>query len=400
MLSALRRRFLAGVAESESPTSEVRPGISAMSVGLQCKFKSGVDYNMKVLIRGDRNVGKSCLMERLQGRQFRESYEPTEEIQVASVSWNYKASSDVVKVDIWDIVDQSRRKRPVSNVLKLQNVEAELTEASLDASFIDIYQGANAVILMFDITKPWTWDYVKRELPSIPATLPVLVLGNRKDMESAREIPEDLCRSFINDFNRPVSSAPLRYAESSMRTGSGLKLLYVFLNLPFLLIEKATLLNRLRRNEEEMRVTFEEMELYENALDNRRNTNRQTEANKSPTDEQVHKIDAPLDCRPVEADGPKSNGKPCEEREIPQTVPHSSSPYANKNPPVVMSAQMADLNSWLDSGDETNGNAVLVASRAHDTSSHSESDDDQPNPLVTEVPKDSSDESDRENDQR
>ncbi|CDW56791.1 Miro domain containing protein [Trichuris trichiura] len=193
--------------------------------------------SVKVLIRGDRNVGKTCLMERLQGRQFRETYEPTEEIQVASVSWNYKASNDIVKVDIWDIVDRSRRKRPVSNILKLENVEGEQTEVSLDASFIDIYQGANAVILMFDITKPWTWDYVKRELPSVPATLPILVLGNRRDMDSAREVSENVCRRFINDFQRPSASAPVRYAESSMRTGLGLKLLYVFLNVPFLLIE-------------------------------------------------------------------------------------------------------------------------------------------------------------------
>ncbi|KFD45953.1 hypothetical protein M513_13160 [Trichuris suis] len=142
-------------------------------------------------------------MERLQGKQFRETYEPTEEIHVASVSWNYKARNDIVKVDIWDIVDRSRRKRP-------------LTDASLDASFIDIYQGANAVILMFDITKPWTWDYVKRELPSMPANLPILVLGNRRDMESTREVPEDVCRRFINDFERSACTPEALWSSSGL----------------------------------------------------------------------------------------------------------------------------------------------------------------------------------------
>ncbi|KHJ39896.1 Miro-like protein [Trichuris suis] len=369
MLSAVRRRFFAGTVESESPTKEARPGISSMSLGLQCKFKSGVDYNMKILIRGDRNVGKTCLMERLQGKQFRETYEPTEEIHVASVSWNYKARNDIVKVDIWDIVDRSRRKRPVSNVLKFENVEGELTDASLDASFIDIYQGANAVILMFDITKPWTWDYVKRELPSMPANLPILVLGNRRDMESTREVPEDVCRRFINDFERPSASAPVRYAESSMRTGSGLKLLYVFLNIPFLLIERKALISRLKRNEEEMRVTFEEMELYEVGSDNKLRTNEHSEGKKSST------------------------GKPCESQEIPLTVSNAS--HSNKNPSFTTPAQIADLNSWLESGDETNAHAALATTYMHD-SSHSESDDDRPNPLVAEMPKDSSDESDRE----
>lgn len=54
--------------------------------------------------------------------------------------------------------------------LKLDNAQLDMPEeAALDAEFLDVYKGTNGVIMVMDLTKSWTFDYVQRELPKIPS---------------------------------------------------------------------------------------------------------------------------------------------------------------------------------------------------------------------------------------
>jgi GTPase SAR1 family protein len=170
-------------------------------------------YEVKIVIKGDYNVGKTCLWLRLQGQAFKEMYESSDEIKVANITWNFKGTDDIVKVEVWDVVDRSKKKRILqqqtagqAGSLKLDNatqIEAKLQcEPSLDAEFIDVYKNANGCLMVYDITKQWTWDYIERELPKIPAHIPVLIIGNHRDMHHHRTVDELKCKYFLDGLNR------------------------------------------------------------------------------------------------------------------------------------------------------------------------------------------------------
>lgn len=260
MFSAIKRLASKG---DGSPNNSVGrpPSHQAMSSSLQRKFARGVQYNMKIVIKGDRNVGKTCLFHRLQGKKFVEEYLPTEEIQVTSIQWNYKATDDVVKVEVWDVVDRGKKKKHFDG-LKLENSQLEVpNEHALDAEFLDVYKGTNGVIIMLDLTKTWTFDYVQRELPKIPGHIPVIILSNHCDMSHHRTVTADHVNFYIDSI-AGTRTAQVRHSESSMRNGFGLKLLHKFFNLPFLQLQRETLLRQLERNEVETNATIQELDMF------------------------------------------------------------------------------------------------------------------------------------------
>lgn len=256
---------------STATNLKTKENFKPLSQGLQKKYARGVQYNMKLVIRGECNTGKSVLWSRLQGCPFQEDYVPSDEIRVATINWSSRVCEEaIIKVEVWDVVDKSRKKRRAINPsLKLSNtIDPAVAEVSLDAEFLDVYKSTAGVLFIYDITKPWTWDYVEREIVRVPAHIPILIIGNQLDMNHHRKVMTDKCLSFIENLDRGTMGSVVRYCESSLRNGFGLQYIYHFLNIPFLQLQRESLLQQLQVNARDLDTSLEEIDTYARSDEN------------------------------------------------------------------------------------------------------------------------------------
>lgn len=311
------------------------PGIHKLDKQLQRKFAHGVNYNLKIIIKGDARVGKTALFRRLEGHDFEENYPPTENLTVTSINWNYKASDDIVKIDLWEAIDPIWRKSNVPTDLKLDNQnnnnannhqhqnetqnrnnsisqarlvlnnsispipeEAKQSLAQLSEN-MDVYKGADAVLIVFDMTKLWTYKYAQAEIVKVPHHIPILLIANHRDQGHHRTVSTEQAESFVEGLEREPGDAIVMYTEASMKNSFGLNMIGKFFNIPFLKLQEASLLKQLELNRCDFMNTLEELELmaesmdreYENYLKLRTQIKRQEADAMSPVNSGLIKLD-------------------------------------------------------------------------------------------------------------
>ena len=164
-----------------------------MSIELRRKLGHGSTLNMRLLIRGDLQTGKTSLFRRIQGMPHAPGLSPTTEIGVGHVDWCPEWCEDRVKLEVWDVADSATVQRSEAKGLQSEHRTAADGPASpgrertpsLDASGLDVYREAHSMVLLVDQRKRWTLEYAQRSLESAPPRLPVLVLANFSDVASS-----------------------------------------------------------------------------------------------------------------------------------------------------------------------------------------------------------------------
>ena len=238
-------------------------GIVRMNNVVKRRLQSGVDFNMKVLLRGDRDTGKSNLLRRLQGMSFQHEHIITPEITVGTLNWQNshpvkeveEEHDEIVKVDVWDIVDRA----PIFEYPRKDSKDSSTQHklGPLDASSIDVYRDAQAAIFMVNPFSKDSFDYVESQLPLTPPHIIILIALNffdliEKDRSRVKVKLSDILH--LIDQHKEVPSSQdsgmkrrnIYAMEVSLLTGYGLDIITQFLYLPFYRIQQDSLMTKHR----------------------------------------------------------------------------------------------------------------------------------------------------------
>ncbi|KAK1361751.1 GTP-BINDING protein 3 [Heracleum sosnowskyi] len=133
-----------------------------------------IDYVFKVVLIGDSAVGKSQILARFARDEFSLDSKATigMEFQTRTLSIQRKS----VKAQIWDSAGQER-------------VFTMKTSTSVTSAY---YRGAVEAMLIYDITKRETFDYIPRWLQELRGqtdkNIVIILLGNKNDLEDERAV--------------------------------------------------------------------------------------------------------------------------------------------------------------------------------------------------------------------
>ena len=154
------------------------------------------DKTCKILLIGDSKVGKTCLISRYAIGVFNEDY-------ISTIGFDNRQKEEIINnekvlVRIFDTAGQERFKSITANYLR----------------------NAEGVILVYDLTSTESFESLKFWIESIKNNLgndepiPIIIIGNKIDLEGAREINKSVAEKFAKDNN-------YKYFETSAKTGEG-----------------------------------------------------------------------------------------------------------------------------------------------------------------------------------
>ena len=162
-----------------------------------------LSFNYKVIVCGDPSVGKTSTILRITDNAFMRTYIPTLGVSISEKL--IKVKDEKVNLIFWDIAGQSK----------------------FEVMRRHFYQGAEAVIVIFDLTKHKSFESVsgwyrdiKKHLEIYNKKIVGFILGNKEDLVNERKVPTEEALNIAKKLN-------VDYTEVSAKTGKNIEeLLY------------------------------------------------------------------------------------------------------------------------------------------------------------------------------
>ncbi|KAL6864942.1 hypothetical protein ACP4OV_016093 [Aristida adscensionis] len=146
------------------------------------------DYLFKVVLIGDSGVGKSNLLSRFTRNEFCLDSKSTIGVEFATRTLHVEGK--IIKAQIWDTAGQERYRA--------------ITSA--------YYRGALGAVLVYDVSKPTTFENISRWLKELrdhaDSNIRIMLVGNKTDLKHLRAVATEDAQSF-------AEAEGLSYIETS-----------------------------------------------------------------------------------------------------------------------------------------------------------------------------------------
>eukprot|EP00565_Helicotheca_tamesis_P009587 CAMPEP_0185727868 /NCGR_PEP_ID=MMETSP1171-20130828/3428_1 /TAXON_ID=374046 /ORGANISM="Helicotheca tamensis, Strain CCMP826" /LENGTH=200 /DNA_ID=CAMNT_0028396509 /DNA_START=64 /DNA_END=666 /DNA_ORIENTATION=- len=160
------------------------------------------DYLLKILLIGDSNVGKTCIL-----RQFTENYFDESPISTIGLDFRIRMIHEEgkrTKLMVWDTAGHERFR-------------------SITAAY---YRGAHGILLVYNITDRDSFDHIKHWLSDInrysSQHVCKVLIGNKSDLNESRQVSYDEGLEF-------ASKLGMEFMETSAKTAHNVE--NAFLNM-------------------------------------------------------------------------------------------------------------------------------------------------------------------------
>ena len=153
------------------------------------------EFIIKILIIGDSTVGKTNFVYKLSEDKFSENYFASTGIELKTTSIQIDGKS--IKIQLWDTAGQEKYRAMIKN----------------------LYLKSQGIIILFDITNETSFINLKNWMSQIKEScgedIPILLVGNKIDLEDNRVINKERAMEYANNEN-------IEYIEVSSKTGENI----------------------------------------------------------------------------------------------------------------------------------------------------------------------------------